>query len=559
MKYFLSHSSALVEQALRGMVAASGGRLCLLDGFPDVQVVLRSQWDSAQVSLVSGGGSGHEPSHAGFVGAGMLTAAVAGEVFASPSAQAVLAALLAVGGRAGVLLIVKNYTGDRLNFGWAAQQARLRGIPVEVVVVGDDLALPQAPQPRGLAGTLFVHKIAGHLAAQGAPLAEVARVAREVASATVSLGLSLNQCHPPGPLWQGPADRETVPSRLGHDEVELGLGIHGEPGVGLLPLQPAEQLVEHMLLRLPQDLGPCALLLNNLGGVPALEMALLTQMILQSPLADSIQLLIGPAALMTAYDMKGISLSLLPLRPSWEEALLAPVPSTAWPQPTRPGPPQVRPLPDGLEPLSWSPSSHPDRARLLTCLAQTCIESEAQLNGLDAQVGDGDTGTTLARGGLRLLQELSEMPLAEPESLLLALAQLCSKALGGSSGILLSLLLQRAALALSANQGSIVEALLKAARELPEDGGAKLGQRTAIDALEPALCSLILGNYQEAARAARQGAQATASMGFAQAGRSAAVPERNLLGVVDPGAEAVARVFERLAEEAERAQTRPEI
>lgn len=141
--------------------------------------------------MISGGGSGHEPAHAGFVGDGMLTAAVCGELYASPSVDAVLSGILAVTGDAGCLLIVKNYTGDRLNFGLAAEKARSRGLRVETVIVADDVALPGAPNPRGVAGTLFVHKVAGHLAREGRPLAEVKEIAERVARNTVSIGVSI--------------------------------------------------------------------------------------------------------------------------------------------------------------------------------------------------------------------------------------------------------------------------------------------------------------------------------------------------------------------------------
>src|SRR5204863_3048243 len=135
--------------------------------FPHIKVIYRTDYRPSRVALISGGGSGHEPAHAGFVGRGMLTAAVCGEVFASPSVEAVLAGILAVTGKSGCLLIVKNYTGDRLNFGLAAEKARAMGLDVEMVVVADDIAIAGAPRPRGLAGTLFVHKVAGHLARSG--------------------------------------------------------------------------------------------------------------------------------------------------------------------------------------------------------------------------------------------------------------------------------------------------------------------------------------------------------------------------------------------------------
>ncbi len=155
MKQFMNSRESLVTEAIDGLLRTSGGKLARLDGYPHIRVVVRTDWDRSKVALVSGGGSGHEPSHAGFVGQGMLTAAICGDVFASPSVDAVLAGILAVTGKAGCLLIVKNYTGDRLNFGLAAERARAFGLKVSMVIVDDDIALPDLPQARGVAGTLF--------------------------------------------------------------------------------------------------------------------------------------------------------------------------------------------------------------------------------------------------------------------------------------------------------------------------------------------------------------------------------------------------------------------
>ncbi|MCH5376117.1 MAG: dihydroxyacetone kinase subunit DhaK, partial [Planctomycetes bacterium] len=198
MAQFVNAKDDLVKEAIDGLLACSGGTLARLDGYPHIKVVYRADWDRSRVALISGGGSGHEPAHAGFVGPGMLTAAVCGEVFASPSVEAVLAGILAVTGEAGCLLIVKNYTGDRLNFGLAVERARALGRKVEMVVVDDDIALPDLPQPRGVAGTLFVHKIAGALAEAGKPLDEVAGAARRVIENVASIGKSLDTCTVPG-------------------------------------------------------------------------------------------------------------------------------------------------------------------------------------------------------------------------------------------------------------------------------------------------------------------------------------------------------------------------
>ena len=183
MKHFFNRRETIVTEAIDGLLRTSPeGTLARLDTYPDIKVVLRADWDKAKVAVVSGGGAGHEPSHAGFVGKGMLTAAVSGEIFASPSVDAVLTAIRAVTGEAGCLLVVKNYTGDRLNFGLAAEKARAEGFKVEMVIVADDIALPEIAQPRGVAGTLFIHKIAGHLSESGASLDDIASAARAAAS-----------------------------------------------------------------------------------------------------------------------------------------------------------------------------------------------------------------------------------------------------------------------------------------------------------------------------------------------------------------------------------------
>ena len=194
MKQFMNSKETLVTEALDGLIRTSNGRLARLDGYPHIKVVIRTDWDRSRVALVSGGGSGHEPSHAGFVGQGMLTAAVCGDVFASPSVDAVLAGILAVTGKAGCLLIVKNYTGDRLNFGLAAERARAFGLKVSMVIVDDDIALPDLPQARGVAGTLFVHKIAGAMAETGADLDTITTAARRIIGGAVSIGMSLDTC-----------------------------------------------------------------------------------------------------------------------------------------------------------------------------------------------------------------------------------------------------------------------------------------------------------------------------------------------------------------------------
>ena len=193
---------------------------------------MRSRIRDQQVAVLSGGGSGHEPAHAGYIGAGMLSAAVVGEVFTSPSSDSVFAAIKAVAGKPGALLVVKNYTGDRLNFGLAAEMARAEGIPVEMVIVDDDVALKgteQATGARGLAGTVFIHKLVGAAAAEGKSLADVAATGRAAVESLATMGVSFSA---------GTSPAVGKPSfELGEREMELGLGIHGEPGVKRTQLQ----------------------------------------------------------------------------------------------------------------------------------------------------------------------------------------------------------------------------------------------------------------------------------------------------------------------------------
>ena len=542
MTQFINNKEKLVTESLDGFLRASGdARLARLDGFPHIKVICRTDHKPSRVAIISGGGSGHEPAHAGFVGKGMLTAAICGEVFASPSVDAVLAGILAATGKGGCLLIVKNYTGDRLNFGLAAERARALGRKVEMVVVADDIAIPGITQPRGVAGTLFVHKIAGYLAEQGASLSVVADAAREVASSTVSLGISLSSCTIPG------VGRE---DRVPQGKAELGLGIHGEPGVDLIDFMGARQaaaILSEKLFASANKAGSYALLLNNLGSTTPLEMGVLANEILGSALGRKIKLIVGPGLLMTSLNMHGISASLLPLNPKFEKALAAPVGPIAWPGVQRPAKPLVKKLPKAIGSKPAKASSNASLHALVERACDLLIASEAALNALDAKVGDGDTGSTMASAARSVKSELGRMPLANIGHFFVSVSGTLSKTMGGSSGVLLAILFAAAG-SVSANGSRWPQALQSGLWRMMEYGGAKPGDRTMVDALEPALSMLVSGkSMADAAKAARKGANATATMTRAKAGRSAYVSAINLEGIVDPGAEAVASLFEGLA------------
>ena len=503
--------------------------------------MLRADRDPAKVAVVSGGGAGHEPSHAGFVGTGMLTAAVSGEIFASPSVAAVLAGIRAATGPAGCLLIVKNYTGDRLNFGLAAERARAEGLAVEMVIVADDIALPDLVQPRGVAGTLFVHKIAGHLAETGAPLADVAAAARAAATDIRSLGLALTSCAIPGQPYE---------SRMSDSEAELGLGIHGEPGVERIPLAQADALVavmaDRILATLPPGGADHALILNNLGSVPPIEMGVLAHSVLRSALAPRIRLILGPGPYMTALDMDGFSLSLIRLDPVREAALLAPVAPPAWTGMAAPA--RVATLPTPVDPAESIPpaSAGPALAALIRAACDRLIALEPDLNRLDAIAGDGDTGSTAATGARSLIAALPTLPLADPAATCRRIGDILSASMGGSSGVLLSIFFTATGQRL-AEGAPLLDALTEGLARIRFYGGAAPGDRTLIDALAPALDALASGGLAAAAHAAETGAAATATMRSARAGRAAYLAGTDLTGSPDAGAQAVAAVFRALA------------
>jgi triose/dihydroxyacetone kinase / FAD-AMP lyase (cyclizing) len=541
MTHFMNERDAIVTDAIDGLLATSPRALARLDGYPNVKVVVRADWDRSKVALVSGGGSGHEPAHAGFVGRGALTAAVCGEIFASPTVDAVYAAILAVTGEKGCLLIVKNYSGDRLNFGLAAERARAVGLKVEMVIVADDIALEDFAQPRGVAGTLFVHKIAGYAAELGANLETVAAIAARVAGATKSLGIATTTCSIPG---------QKAHARLEAGQAELGLGIHGEPGVETINLPSARDVAELMANRLGRFIptsGALALLINNLGGAPDLEMAVFAKAILETPLGGRAQLVVGPARLMTALDMKGVSVSVLPVDGELIEALVSECDAPAWPSVHGARKVEILASVAGARRQEEIATDNPQARQMLRAICQALLERESELNALDARVGDGDTGTTFATAARKLLAETDALPLNDAAKMCTAIADRLSGSMGGSSGVLLSILAAATGSALAT--GKPWPSALRAGTErMRFYGGANPGDRTMLDALLPAVEALEAGGgLVAAADAARRGAAATAGMTKARAGRSSYLASRDLSGVADPGAVAVAAAFEAAA------------
>ncbi len=542
MKHFFNRKETIVTEALDGFLATSpNGTLARLDSYPEIKVIFRTDWDKSKVAVISGGGAGHEPSHAGFVGKGMLTAAVSGEIFASPSVDAVLTAIRQVTGEAGCLLIVKNYTGDRLNFGLALEKARAEGFNVEMVIVADDIALPELHQPRGVAGTLFVHKLSGYLSEKGKSLAVIRKAAEAAAQDLASFGISLSSCSIPG---------QDHHERVGVNEAELGLGIHGEPGIERIAMREINQLVAIMVERLENSLtakGPYALLINNLGAVPPLEMSLIARAVLASSLGKIVKLIVGPAPLMTALNMNGFSLSLLLLDDAREKALRAPVAPHAWAPVVERGKISIKPMPKKPAGKKQAAASRDAKVEnVITTVCKHLLSLEPMLNQLDARAGDGDTGSTVATGASSILAQLANMPQKNLGATLEAIGSLLGTSMGGSSGVLLSIFFTAASKGM-ATEGKLAPALIEGLARMTFYGGAKLGDRTMVDALDPALKALAKKDIAAAAKAAREGAEATKRMTKAKAGRASYIAAQDLKDVADPGAIAVAEAFEVVA------------
>ncbi len=311
MKKIINKVEDIVIEMCEGIVKAHPEQLAFSKKY---KIIKRKQLNKDKVTLISGGGSGHEPAHAGFVGKGMLDVAVCGDVFASPSTIQVYNAILETESDKGTLLIIKNYSGDCMNFDAAAEMAEDDDIVVEKVYVNDDVAVKDSLYTvgrRGVAGTVFVHKLAGAAAEQGMDLKQVKEVAQKVIKNVRSIGFALTSCTVPA--------KGTPTFCLNDDEIEFGVGIHGEPGIAREKIATAEELAVRMVDLVTKDLpivsgDEVALLVNGLGGTPLQELYLLNNSVAAALENKNIKIyktFVGNY--MTAIDMAGASISLLKL------------------------------------------------------------------------------------------------------------------------------------------------------------------------------------------------------------------------------------------------------
>lgn len=329
MKKIINKPENVVTEMLDGLAYVHSDLVHRVEGF---DIIAKNEQAAGQVGLISGGGSGHEPAHAGFVGDGMLSAAIAGAVFTSPTPDQILEAIKEADQGAGVFMVVKNYSGDIMNFEMAQELAEMEGIEVASIVVDDDIAVENSLYTqgrRGVAGTIFVHKILGHAAREGKSLAEIKDLADKIVPNIHTIGLALSGATVPEVGKPGFV--------LAEDEIEYGIGIHGEPGYRKESMQPSRQLAEELTGKLLEAFEAkagerYALLINGMGATPLME---------QYVFANDVASILGDAGLdvvyrklgnyMTSIDMAGLSLTLMKIEnDAWLEALESPVKTIAW-------------------------------------------------------------------------------------------------------------------------------------------------------------------------------------------------------------------------------------
>lgn len=581
MKKIINNPQNVVMEMCNGLVLAHPE----LELIPKYKIIKKKKQNKEKVTLISGGGSGHEPAHAGFVGKGLLDAAVCGDVFASPSQIQVYQAIRETAGDKGTLLIIKNYSGDMMNFKNAAYLAQEDGIPVDYIKVDDDIAVTDSLYTvgkRGVAGTVFVHKIAGAAAEKGMNLAQVKRLAEKTVSNVKSIGFAFTSCTVPA--------KGTPTFVLGDDEMEYGVGIHGEPGIRREKLLTADELAKKMTDALLKELQPdqgqeIAILVNGFGGTPAQELYLLNHSVnkelAKHPVVVS-RTLVG--SYMTSIDMAGASLSILKLDPELKDLLTAPCCApvftiTDW-QASIPYTSVEDTSKTDLN-ASYTIQTNADCAvihnncisldniiYMVDCMSESVIRNEVPFCELDSHAGDGDFGMSIAKGFRRLKEEWNEIMAHHTDTIgdfLDACSLVIMEHCGGASGPIWGSAFRaagkytRAKKELSISEfAQMLQASIKGIQATGERSfgrGAEIGDKTLIDAFIPcantwSLCAKagedVLTTLIRAARAAEDGARATEKI-VARMGRAGTVGERSL-GYPDAGAYGLGVIFRDVAE-----------
>ncbi|MRZ81388.1 dihydroxyacetone kinase subunit DhaK [Paeniclostridium sordellii] len=581
MKKIINKPENVVMEMCNGIAMAHPE----LEFIKKYKVIKRKNIDKNKVSLISGGGSGHEPAHAGFVGKGMLDAAVCGDVFASPSQIQVYQSIKSTASDKGTLLIIKNYSGDMMNFKNAAHLASEDGIKVDYVRVEDDIAVEDSLYTvgrRGVAGTVFVHKIAGAAAELGKSLEDVKSIAQKAADNVRSLGFALTSCTVPA--------KGTPTFELGEDEIEFGVGIHGEPGIRREKMASADDLAKKMVDAILKDMNivgnneEVAILINGFGGTPLQELYLLNNSVYRELSKKNIKInraFVGNY--MTSIDMEGASISILKLDDELKD-LLSQVSDT--PAFKVSGPVESVEYVDiyednkCIEDATFEVETNIDFSKIenntLTLdnmiyivdkMSEVIIKNEVPFCELDAHAGDGDFGMSVAKGFKQLKREWKEITSSENLNIgqfLNDCSMIIMEHCGGASGPIWGSAFRSAGKSIGNKKGinvkdfaDMMKASVKGIQSTGERSfgrGAVVGDKTLVDALVPCANSWEASaknndSFKEAfvkgAKEAVEGAKSTEQI-VARMGRAGTVGERSL-GYPDAGAYGIGVIFTEIA------------
>lgn len=571
MKKFINRPEDVERQVVDGYVKSYPA---LIRKVGD-DVVVRTHRKRGKVTLVSGGGMGHEPAHLGYVGTGMLDAAVGGAIYTSPAVDRISAGIEAVAPDAtGVLLVVKNYTGDVINFRLAEEAAREEGVACDHVVVNDDVAVgtpTQREQRRGVAGTVFVHKCAGAAAEAGEPLAEVKRVAEKVIDNVRTMGVAIAPCTVPAAGKPG--------FTLADDEMEIGVGIHGEPGIRREKMEPVDAMVDEILDHVLADIDyaghEVAVLVNGAGGTPDYELALVANHVHDVLSARHVGVwhtYMGNH--LTSLEMRGFSVSLLRLDDELKDLLSAPADTPAWQQGEANLAEDAAPEEDAApKQVAASEASNVPAAEatgatkavidVISAVADAMGAHKDELTELDQPIGDSDHGINMARGFSAARALLPSLAGEAPAAVLKKVGSTLVSKVGGSSGPLYGTLFRKVGVALKGDDSlasdenavrCLAAGLSKAFVGIEDLGGAKPGDKTMLDAIQPAMEALehargedapLVEALAQAADAAEAGAEATVPL-QARKGRASYLGERSV-GHKDPGAASFALLMRTVA------------
>ncbi|OMD58917.1 MULTISPECIES: dihydroxyacetone kinase subunit DhaK [Paenibacillus] len=582
MKKIINKPETLVREMCNGLVLAHPE----LDFDPKFKVISKKEINQDKVTLISGGGSGHEPAHAGFVGTGMLDAAVCGDVFASPSQIQVYQAIRRTASTKGSLLIIKNYSGDIMNFKNAAHLATEDGIEVDYVKVDDDIAVEDSLYTvgrRGVAGTVLVHKVAGAAAEAGLSLAEVKEAAQHAIDHVRSIGFAYTSCTVPA--------KGTPTFHIEENEMEYGVGIHGEPGIRREKIVPADELAQRMVTSLldnfqmnDQKQEEVAVLINGFGGTPLQELYLLNNSVIRELTAKNKQVFkVFVGNYMTSIDMAGASVTIMKLDETLKKWLSAPCDTPAL---SIKGP---------FEPVKYTEVIQEEKADsnvsfknntdaaaaviknnrftlqnivyLLDQMSQVIIENEVPFCELDSHAGDGDFGMSVAKGFKQLKVEWEDIlahHLTNIGEFLDACSMVIMEYCGGASGPIWGSGFRAASKNVQQKEeltiqefADMMQSVVKGIQDTGERSfgrGAVVGDKTLIDALVPFADAWTQSAEQgddikvaanKAAEAAVQGSKNTIEI-VARMGRAGTVGERSI-GYPDAGAHALGVIFTELA------------